>query len=308
VRRLSVVLAGVVLSLSVLAWLGSRFWPAELASSLRPQLLGLAVVVLVIGLVVRSPVAAILATVAIAANVVVIGPLYRGGDSRATGSERLVVAHINLQRRALDQAELEQALRERKPDLVFLLDPPKDWVARQRTFAGYGVFGDGSPKVGAVVLARGAPVRVGRPLVDGLPGATLVVETTLASSTVWILGVHAQSPVTPHRLAKRDRTLRVVGRLAARHTGARIVLGDLNSTPWSSALNQLEDAAGLENSMDGRGLQASWPALLGPFGVPIDQFLSSKELVVLGRETGPTFGSTHRSLWVRVGLAVAAGQ
>ena len=104
------------------------------------------------------------------------------------------------------------------------------------------------------------------------------------------------------RFRRRDRALRVAGALAAGQTGARIVLGDMNATPWSGALNQLGRVAGLENSMKGRGVQASWPALLGPVGVPIDQFLSSAELAVIKRDTGPTLGSTHRSVWVTIGL------
>jgi endonuclease/exonuclease/phosphatase (EEP) superfamily protein YafD len=305
VRRLSLVFGLVLLASSLSGWFGDRFWIAELASSVRVQLLVVAIAATVFSLAVRAPVGAFLAAVAVAVNVVVLSPLFGSVDTEPVGRERLVIAHVNLQRRALDENELRRALEERGPDLLFLLDPPKEWVRTHKAFAGYRIFGDGSPKVAAVVFAIDEPSRVGRPLVEGLPGAALVVERSFAGSPVWILGLHAQAPVTPHKLRKRDRTLRVAGLLAARHTGARIVLGDLNATPWSDALKHLERVAGLENSMEGRGVQASWPALFGPLGVPIDHFLSSGELVVIKRETGPTLGSTHRSVWVTVGRASA---
>ncbi len=302
-RRLSLGLALVILVLSLAGWLGDRFWVGELSSSIRPQLLIAAILVGVVALVLRAGVGAVLIAIAIAANVFVLASLYGGTDTRPVGLDRLVIAHVNMQHRGLDQAELAQVLNERKPDLLFLLDPPREWVRKHRAFSGYGVFGDGSPKVAAVVLAVQRPSLVGRPFVEGLPGSALVVETTIENQPLWILGLHTQSPMTPHKLWKRNRTLRIAGLLAAQPAGARIVLGDLNATPWSDALKQLERVAGLKNSMEGRGVQSSWPALLGPFGVAIDQFLASDEIVVLKRQTGPTFGSTHRSVWVTVALA-----
>jgi endonuclease/exonuclease/phosphatase (EEP) superfamily protein YafD len=297
-RRALLGIGAVVLAVTLAGFVGDRLWPTELAASVRLQLLVLALVVTVTALAVRAPVAAAIAAAAVVANAVVIAPLFDGVESRPTGTDRLSVAHVNMQHRALDDGELARALRERRPDLLFLLDPPAGWVRGHATFAGYRVLGDGSQKVSAAVLAREAPPRVGRPFVEGLPGSALVVETTLEGGPVWILAMHAQAPTTPHLLAKRNRSLRAAGRLAGGREGARVVLGDLNSTPWSDAIERLEDEGRLVSSARGRGIQASWPAVLGPAGVAIDHLLHSPELAVVERELGPTLGSTHRSLWV----------
>jgi endonuclease/exonuclease/phosphatase (EEP) superfamily protein YafD len=75
------------------------------------------------------------------------------------------------------------------------------------------------------------------------------------------------------------------------------VVGDLNASPWSHSFRSLADSD-LINSLNGFGLQASWPAVLGPFGVPIDHLLHSAELTTVSREIGPSLGSEHRSVFI----------
>lgn len=292
-----------LLALSLAGFVGDRFWLTELATSVRVQLVLLGLVVAVAALGLRARRVAVVAAAAVVVNLAVIVPFFFGAEPRPAGEARLRVAHVNMQHRALDDDALAQALRERRPDLFVLLDPPQGWVRTHPTFAGYRVLGDGSPKVSAAVLAREATPRVDRPFVEGLPGSALVVETVLGREPLWILALHAQAPMTPGLLAKRNRSLRTAARLARARDGARVVLGDLNSVPWSDAIERLEDTGGLVSSARGNGIQATWPWLLGPAGIAIDQLLHSPDLVVLDREPGPAFGSTHRSLWVTLARA-----
>lgn len=296
-----VVVAGAIAFLTALGFLAAHAWIAEIAASLRLQLAVAGVVAAVGCLLVRARLAVLLALVGVVVNVVVIAPHLRGEPGPLTGPDRFVVAHVNLQHRTLDEAVLRTALRERKPDLLFILEPQIRWSVGRPSFAGYRVVTDGSPKVSALVLARVAPRRAGRPLVNGLPGGALAVETTFAGAPLWALVMHGQAPVTPHLLFKRDRSLRAAASLARRHDGPRIVLGDFNATPWSYALERFERESGLVSSAAAARLQPSWPWFLGPLGLAIDQHFHSRDLVVADRSLGPTFGSTHRSLWVELG-------
>jgi endonuclease/exonuclease/phosphatase (EEP) superfamily protein YafD len=82
--------------------------------------------------------------------------------------------------------------------------------------------------------------------------------------------------------------------------GPVVVLGDLNTVPWSAALHGLERDAHLSSSSDGFGLQASWPSLAGFVGLPIDQLLTSRDLTATRRQTRGGFSSSHRSVWVEL--------
>lgn len=286
-------------ALTALGFLASNLWVAELASSVRFQLTAVALVGMVVGALRGNPVATVLAFAAIIGNVVVVGPHLRGEAGVPSTTDRLRIGHVNLQERDLDEGALRVALRARMPDVFFVLEPPAGWAKTHRTFAGYRVVTDGSPKVSALALVR-SDVRAGRPRVDGLPGGALAVETMFAGVPTWILALHAHSPLTPRFLGKRDRALDAAARLAASRNGRRIVLGDFNAVPWSPVVARFVRESGLASSATASGLQASWPWFLWRLGVAIDQLFHSHDLVVAERSLGPSLGSTHRSLWIEL--------
>ncbi|MEM7233873.1 MAG: endonuclease/exonuclease/phosphatase family protein, partial [Planctomycetota bacterium] len=77
-----------------------------------------------------------------------------------------------------------------------------------------------------------------------------------------------------------------------------LLLGDLNTTPFSPYFSKLLDETGLQNSARGFGLQASWPSLLSVLGIPLDHVLHSEDIVVVDRSTRAGAGSDHRAVIV----------
>jgi endonuclease/exonuclease/phosphatase (EEP) superfamily protein YafD len=85
--------------------------------------------------------------------------------------------------------------------------------------------------------------------------------------------------------------------------GEVVVVGDLNATPWSHAYGVLRLGGGLVDTLRGRGLQPTWPEGWGFLMIPIDHVLHTRGLGSADRRTGPAFGSTHRPVLVRIGVA-----
>jgi endonuclease/exonuclease/phosphatase (EEP) superfamily protein YafD len=258
----------------------------------------------VLGVVARSGTTVAVALVAIVVNAAALVPVYAVGQAAPTPGERLRVAHINMQGRDGDLGALERTLRERRPDVLVVLEPSVQWRIElpDRRVGSYRVYSD-VDSTGVLVFAAVPLTRLRQPKAPGLPSTALVFDVHLAGEPVRILALHALSPLTPGRMSERDAALAAAGRWASSHAGPEVIMGDFNATPWSGAVGRLESAGHLRNSADGRGIQATWPALAGPFGLPIDELLYSPELTTTERDTGPTFGSTHRSLWVTVARA-----
>ncbi|MEZ5670596.1 MAG: endonuclease/exonuclease/phosphatase family protein [Alphaproteobacteria bacterium] len=84
-----------------------------------------------------------------------------------------------------------------------------------------------------------------------------------------------------------------------------IVVGDFNSTPFSPVFAGLLDATGMRNAAAGFGHFATWPAMLGPFGIPIDNVLVSPEFATEAVATGPATGSDHLPLVVDLRLGAS---
>jgi len=296
------VLGVTIVALSVLGFVDDRFWVAELATSVRVGLLFAALVVAVLSILGRSVVGVGLAALALVANGIVLVPLYTDKPAPAAGAGRLLLAHVNMQHHYSEFEDVRRALDDRGPDVLVILEPSRGWL---RKFfpnpIGYRVYvRTGRPEPHVLLLAGERVSNVDFPADPRLPSASVTFDIELDERLVHVLALHTAAPSTSGDRRERDEELAAASNWARRHADPEIVLGDLNATPWSSALQQLQDSADLRNSAYGYGVQATWPALAGPFGIPIDQLLHSRDLTVMKRATGPSFGSEHRSLWVTI--------
>jgi endonuclease/exonuclease/phosphatase (EEP) superfamily protein YafD len=85
---------------------------------------------------------------------------------------------------------------------------------------------------------------------------------------------------------------------------AALVVGDLNTTDFSPCFRDFLKASGLQDSRQGRGIQASW----GPFPlleIAIDHCLTAPEIAVMQRRVGPHLGSDHRPVIIDLRLPAA---
>lgn len=144
---------------------------------------------------------------------------------------------------------------------------------------------------------------VAAPDADGILalGATLDV----GGRPVRVVGVHPMPPVAPRWHAARDRLLHALASGAHPALGPdrglpRLLAGDLNATPWSSALH-LAGAGGLRRAT---GFRSTWPMQWGGYlGIPIDHVLGSAEWRVMSTRHGPDIGSDHAPIRVELQLA-----
>ena len=68
------------------------------------------------------------------------------------------------------------------------------------------------------------------------------------------------------------------------------------------ALGPLRLADVREATVDGFGLQPTWPAAAPWLGVPIDHVLASPSIGIRRREVGPDVGSDHRGVMVEFAM------
>lgn len=118
-----------------------------------------------------------------------------------------------------------------------------------------------------------------------------------------VVGAHLPSPVSPAHVVERDRLLALIGGLMADAAGeARIVLGDLNTTPFAPGFRALLARGGLADSAQGRGLRPTWNARLPVAVVPIDHILVGGPVAVSARTVGPFVHSDHLPVTARLRL------
>lgn len=192
------------------------------------------------------------------------------------------------------------------PDVIVLEEVDKTWLDRLAPVLGRYPHAHVHPRpdnFGIALFSR-LPLKAKETLWlggSGLPSILARVEGP--DGEFRLLATHPMPPGGRYHTARRDRQLAALPEVVAADGSPLLLLGDLNTTPWGASYRALLAETGLVDSLQGRGPQASWPARLGWFGIPIDHCLHSEGIVVLDRRIGPDVDSDH--LPVIVDFAVA---
>jgi len=305
-----VLVLAILVAATALGFLGRTFWLFDLAAALRVQYaIGLLVLAALFAAT-RRRWLLIVSMLGLVTNLALIVPLYVSGQTQAAADSPVVrVMFLNTQIRGADANEVIEDLARGEPDLVFLSAVTDTWAdTLAEASIPYTVVQRRPPGVDLelIVLARtGLPVET--LLLDfGAGGRDMAVQAvSLRETPIRFLVMHPVSPSTPERSAAHREQVEAIADWAREQDDPVVVLGDLNATPWSSAFQMLLAEGDLVNSQKGFGLQASWPASLGPLGVPIDHVLHSQDLTTVERSLGPGYGSEHRSVNAAIALIEA---
>lgn len=122
----------------------------------------------------------------------------------------------------------------------------------------------------------------------------VIIRTNVDS--VRVVTTHPPSPGTPHLRWDRDRQLAQLDD-GLDQERPFIIMGDFNSTPWGEAYRRAPGTRAGDPRFEG-----TFPAFLGPLGLPIDHIRFGGGLVLTDYRTGPDVGSDHLPLFATFAL------
>ncbi len=215
-------------------------------------------------------------------------------ETSALGGGELKVMWANVQARGARVEALQTQVKAYAPDILALGEVPdqnslqalqQDWpeslLALEHGLALYSRL----PLLAAEVIE--------------VPGARpiLAVDFDYQGQLVRLLATHALIPV----LSAHEATFERCCALGAEGDSC-ILIGDLNTTPWSPQFKRLQLQAGLADARQGYGPQATWASSRWPgIRLPIDHVLYRGPLVVKNWEVGNDFGSDHLAVMATFG-------
>lgn len=258
-------------------------WIAELAVSFLP----LALVVSL--LTFRTPRRTFLATVGTLLGLCLFAsPFSLPAASGKNASVTIVSA--NLAMRAADPALFEQWAKD--ADFVVLLEltpsAARDIAALER-WPHKVLVPEDSP-FGIGLLSR-FPLTVHPTPKDSIQPEVIRAVATTAIDTISLVAIHPMPPISPAAHAQRDALIeREASWLQTQPRG--LMIGDLNTTPWGSALHKAAQA-GLRRA---HTWSATWPTPLTHvgLGIGIDHILGNvEEWCVRDADVGTSTGSDH---------------
>ena len=139
---------------------------------------------------------------------------------------------------------------------------------------------------------------------------SLVIERTSSREGLpfALIATHPPPPLTGELSSARNQQFKALAKkLNTFRMPNRILLGDLNVTPWSPRFGQLLNESGTRDAQAGRGYAGTYPAYGIPkfLALPIDHTLVSPNIKVLSRLvwSGSDFGSDHNLVLTRLWLS-----
>lgn len=297
-----VCLAAVVSGASLLGFCGGLYWLLDLFAHFRVVYFWALLLVAVVLLGRRQPALALLPLGFCLINGATIAPyVFRPEPPPpAPLAIPLRVFHANVYFGNTHHDLLLAQIARENPDIVALAELTPAWFAAmeqlkpQYPFVVHNKVGD---RFGLGIWSK-------RPLTaepDAFSGNTkrcaLLVHMELPTRRLTIVATHPWTPTRPALAEERDRQLTALATRVSREPGERLVIGDLNVTPWSHGFRVLEEGSGLRDTERDGGIAYTWPAPY-PIRIPIDHCLVSENIQVRDRRAGTPIGSDHLPLVV----------
>lgn len=288
------------LALLLLSGFATRFVPPfDVVRSLWPHLGIVALLAGVAVLLVGGRIRAL--PVFFAAGLALLVPLYAvtlGALPLApqTG-EGMRVMTVNALAWNRESRRLADHLVEAPYDIVAVQEAPGlgDHLAMLRRAYPYSE-GCETPQTCDLLLLSRRPLRDAQHTPFPLQGNRLIsASVEMDGRELTVVATHLTKP--HHDFTQAQEVVKIMG-LFGQLGPDTVLMGDLNSAPWSGVLDWLEQRTGLDGP---RGYRPTWPVDLGPLGVPIDHILMRGGVRASAIDVrDDPMGSNHRSVTARL--------
>lgn len=292
------------------AWLAGRFarfhWTLDLLSHFPLQYLLCAVVLAAAALLLRLRPAAILCGIVALFCLGELTWLYadHGGVPRrlAPAAASLTVVTYNRANHLTDHRDMVDWLRRNKDrfDAVLIQEAGRSHMQAAATLRD--AFPHQRESLGAVFISR-LPILETRefPLPnDKMPKMLWRIGLKAADGApVTVYALHTFPPLGVRASMFRNRDLgRAAAILAEDNSPRRLIMGDLNITPFSPVFKDFLRNSGLTYGYHGWLPTRSWPEFVGTdwLRIPLDYVLYNGGMQLLRQRPGPAMGSDHRPM------------
>lgn len=213
---------------------------------------------------------------------------------------------INVNSYSGNPAAVGAAITQASPDFLVLEEISDRWLHALAPALETYPFRKTAPRhdnFGIGLFSR-HPIESARIVPFGLMDIpSIFAESRIGTRRLAIVATHPMPPGDALLAEERNRHLDWIAGEITSLPGPVLLLGDLNTTPWSPVYRRFARNCGLKNSAQGRSIRPTWPAFLPLLWIPLDHVMHSPGIAIHAHQVGPDVGSDH--LPVRVDFSFA---
>jgi endonuclease/exonuclease/phosphatase (EEP) superfamily protein YafD len=296
-------LAGISICAATLCGFGGSFWWfLDLFSHFRIQYFLAISFLLGIFLSGKKFRIATVCALCAAINLGCILPYYSTNQPVASHAQTILrVISFNVYQANTSYERVKQFILENNADIVLLIEVNSTWIEALEDISSVYTYHKYEPCrdfFGIAIYCKQPPIScefvyLGQSEVPSVAGVF-----DIAGKRFTLLGAHLFPPLGSAMTQLRSNQSEAIATYLASVPEPKILIGDLNMSPWSSGFGKLLATTGLTDTAKGRGIQTTWPTEYIWLRIPIDFCLVSKAVVVKEFKVGPDIGSDHFPLIV----------
>lgn len=287
-------IAAGLLVLSLIPYLRNFWWAFELPSHFYPHIATVSSVIGIFALTVKFWRTSVLAFVAAAncwTNVLTVPTIPSVDRSGIV----VVSQNLYLANGAVDEAT--RVILDEDPDIVVLQEYTPEWHESLKSVAERYLTTITIPRHGAFGIAvfSKLPVKSSKVLTLGdAEVPAIAIEINTARMRAHLIAVHLQPPMKRHWSKDQNRQLNELKHYVQGLSGAYLVVGDFNNTPYSPSFRAFIKET---RTKFGQPIWLpTWPSVLGWAGIPIDLAVGSDGVAIGSMFRIDPIGSDHRGL------------
>jgi endonuclease/exonuclease/phosphatase (EEP) superfamily protein YafD len=287
--------------LTILGFVGRIWWILDIFSHFRVQYAIIQAAGGLILLVGEQILAAGMAFSFMVINFAVIAPLYLPTSRNNPNKKvyRLLLANVLQSNNSYGL--IEALIKKESPDFIVLVEPNQNWLDQLEDALIDYPYRCSRTREDSYGIALFSNVQLDHCDIRNFGDAgvpSVVAKVTLSGGSITFIGTHPPPPKGAVNSRLRNRQLVEMAKFIRSLSGATILCGDLNMSPWSVYFRSFLHESGLLDSGKGFGVQPTWPVEWPVMRVPIDHCFVSDGIRVIHRTIGPKVGSDHFPLLV----------
>jgi endonuclease/exonuclease/phosphatase (EEP) superfamily protein YafD len=285
---------------TLLGFLGKMDWRYDLLSHFREYYLILFIPLLITALYLKLKLYIVAAFIFIIINFIPFIPFYIRQKSLVKDTGVLVLSsNVNQDNR--QYSKLIQYVKKVNPDVIVLLEVDSRWLsAVNELLAAYPnhISESRDDNFGILLLSKYPLQNQRLERIGKLNVPTVITDILIGNMKITLIGTHPIPPFGPHNAQLRDDQIEKLAMFINKQKLPTLLVGDLNSSPFSYSYRHLLGNTTLTDCANGFGYQSTWryQPFIPPFGLSLDHCFHTPGIVVLDSYVGEDIGSDHRPI------------